>query len=160
VSGNAPLTVDFTDMTTGGDAPLHYDWDFDNSGSTDSTLQNPSANYYAGTYTVKLTVTDNDGDADTLTRTDYISVCYSDVSIGSTGTYTLLQAAYDAASNLDVIHGRDVTISENIDLNRPVTVTIQGGYNCDHSSVTGKTIITGNMTISDGTVTMENVQVQ
>jgi len=109
---------------------------------------------------VKLTVTDNDGDTNTLTRTDYISVCYSDVSIGSTGTYTSLQTAYNDASTLDTIQGRDVTITEDIDFNRPVTVTIQGGYNCDHSSVTGRTTINGNMTISDGTVTMENVQVQ
>jgi PKD repeat protein len=160
VSGDALLTVDFTDMTAGGDAPLSYQWDFDNDGSVDSTLQNPSANYYAGTYTVKLTVTDFDGDVDTLTRTDYISVCYSDVSIGSTGTYTSMQDAYNDASSGNTIQGRDVTINENINLNRPVTVTIQGGYNCDHTAVTGKTTITGNMTISDGTVTMENIQVQ
>jgi len=160
VSGDALLTVNFTDNSTGGNTPLTYQWDFDNDGTTDSTLRNPSANYYAGTYAVKLTVTDFDGDMDTLTRTDYISVCYSDVSIGSTGTYTSLQAAYNDASNGGMIQGRDVTITENLNLNRPVTVTIQGGYNCDHSSVTGMTTITGNIIISEGKVTIENIHVQ
>jgi len=159
-SGTAPQTVDFTSSSAGYDVPLTYAWDFDNDGSVDSTSANPSAVYYAGTYTVKLTVTDSDGSVDALTNTDYISVCYSDVSIGSTGTYTSLQGAYAAAADPETIEGRDVTITESVDLNRPITVTIRGGYNCDHSQVTGKTIINGNMTISDGTVTMENVQVQ
>jgi hypothetical protein len=53
-----------------------------------------------------------------------------------------------------------VTITENINFNRNITVTIQGGYNCNHLAVTGKTIISGSMTISNGKVTMENVEVQ
>ena len=160
-SGTAPLTVNFTNTSTGNDTPLSYAWDFDNNGTTDSTTLNPSAVYSAGTYTVKLTVTDSNGDANTLTNTSYISVCYSNANIvGSASTYSSLQSAYNAAADTNTIQGRAVTIIENINFNRNITVTIQGGYNCDHSAVTGKTIINGNMTISNGTVTMENVQVQ
>jgi PKD repeat protein len=54
-SGYVPLTVQFTDTST-GTAPLTYAWDFDNNGVTDSTLQNPTYTYTdTGTYTANLT---------------------------------------------------------------------------------------------------------
>ncbi|HWS21200.1 MAG TPA: PKD domain-containing protein, partial [Methanoregula sp.] len=60
-SGTVPFTVTFTDTST-GTAPLSYAWDFQNDGSVDSTLKNPSYQYTAaGTYTVKLTVTNTAG---------------------------------------------------------------------------------------------------
>lgn len=53
--GVAPLTVKFTDTSTG--SPTRWEWDF-GDGSTLSTAQNPSHTYSGpGTYTVKLTVT-------------------------------------------------------------------------------------------------------
>jgi len=74
-SGTAPLTVNFTNATTGYDQPLSYKWDFDNNGTIDSTAQNPSYTYTAqGTYTVKLTVTDFDGSTNVLTKVNYITV--------------------------------------------------------------------------------------
>jgi PKD repeat protein len=72
-SGAAPLTVQFTDTSTG--SPTAWAWDFGDGGS--STSQNPSHAYTAaGTYTVKLTAT-NSGGSDTVTRTDLISVSAS-----------------------------------------------------------------------------------
>ncbi len=60
VSGNAPLTVLFTDASTG--TITGYAWDFNNDGTPDSTAQNPSYQYItAGTYTVNLTVTNGAG---------------------------------------------------------------------------------------------------
>jgi PKD repeat protein len=71
-SGNAPLTVQFTDTSSG--IITSWSWDFDNNGTTDSTLQNPSYTYATpGTHTVKLTVTDPDG-SDVETKTKYIQV--------------------------------------------------------------------------------------
>jgi PKD repeat protein len=70
VSGCAPLSVTFSDASTGG--PTSWSWDFGN-GNT-STLQNPSATYATpGTYTVSLTVS-NGGGSNTLTRNAYITV--------------------------------------------------------------------------------------
>jgi PKD repeat protein len=70
LSGTAPLTVDFTDESTGG--PSSWSWDFGDGGT--STAQNPSHTYEAaGTYTVALTATNACG-ADTETKTDYITV--------------------------------------------------------------------------------------
>ena len=69
-SGVAPLTVQFTDTSTG--SPTAWAWDFGDGGN--STAQNPSHAYTAaGTYTVQSTVTNSAG-SDTLTRTGLISV--------------------------------------------------------------------------------------
>jgi PKD repeat protein len=72
-SGAAPLTVQFTDTSTG--APTAWAWDFGDGSS--STAQNPSHAYTtAGTYTVALTAS-NAGGSDTATRTGLISVTAS-----------------------------------------------------------------------------------
>ncbi len=68
-SGEAPLTVSFTDQSTGA---ISWDWDFGDGGT--STAQNPTHQYTsAGTYTVSLTATNSCG-SDTETKTDYITV--------------------------------------------------------------------------------------
>jgi len=70
LSGNAPLTVSFTNLTT-GDA-TNWSWNFGDGGT--STVQNPSHQYTAaGIYTVALTAS-NSVDSDTETKTDYITV--------------------------------------------------------------------------------------
>jgi len=69
-SGPVPLTVNYTDQSTGD--ITSWSWDF-GDGAT-STEQNPSHTYTdAGTYTVSLAVTGPCG-SDTETKTDFISV--------------------------------------------------------------------------------------
>jgi len=69
-SGDAPLTVNFTDQST--NHPTSWSWDFGDGGS--STAQNPSHQYAdPGTYTVSLTAGNGCG-SDTETKTDYITV--------------------------------------------------------------------------------------
>jgi PKD repeat protein len=69
-SGNAPLTVNFTDLSSG--SITSWAWDFGDTGT--STAQNPSHVYSnPGTYSVTLTVT-GPGGTGALTRTDYITV--------------------------------------------------------------------------------------
>jgi parallel beta-helix repeat protein len=71
-SGDAPLTVSFTDLST--NSPTSWEWDFDNDGTVDSYEQNPTYTYTApGTYTVKLTATNAAGSDDEI-KTDYITV--------------------------------------------------------------------------------------
>ncbi len=71
-SGTAPLTVYFTDQSTG--SPTSWAWDFDNNEVTDNTTQNSTYIYTtAGTYTVKLTVTNATGSDDEV-KTNYITV--------------------------------------------------------------------------------------
>jgi len=69
LSGDAPLLVDFTDLSTG--SVTAWSWDFGDGES--STMQDPSHLYaVAGTYTVSLTVT-GPGGSDTDTRVDYVT---------------------------------------------------------------------------------------
>ena len=69
-SGNAPLTVDFTDLSSG--RPTAWEWDFGDGGT--SSEQNPSHTYLlAGVYTPSMTATDA-YESDTEIKTDYITV--------------------------------------------------------------------------------------
>ncbi len=69
-SGNAPMTVTFTDQTTGN--PISWKWNFGDGGT--STLQNPSHTYAAaGDYTVTLTATSACG-PNSVTKTNFIHV--------------------------------------------------------------------------------------
>jgi PKD repeat protein len=71
-TGYSPLTVQFTDTSTGN--PTQWQWDVNNDGIVDYTVQNPVHVYSSpGTYTVRLTVS-NQGGSDTRIRTGYITV--------------------------------------------------------------------------------------
>ncbi|HSD78014.1 MAG TPA: DNRLRE domain-containing protein, partial [Solirubrobacteraceae bacterium] len=71
-SGTAPLTVQFTDTSTG--SPTGWSWDF-GDGSPTSTEQNPSHVYTTpGTYTVTLTASNDSGPSTPAVATDYIVV--------------------------------------------------------------------------------------
>jgi uncharacterized protein (TIGR02145 family) len=71
-SGLAPLTVQFTDLSSGG--PVSWQWDFNNDGTIDSEEQNPEWTYDdPGLYTVSLTVSDGEN-VDVETKFNYISV--------------------------------------------------------------------------------------
>ncbi|HVP94586.1 MAG TPA: PEGA domain-containing protein [Methanoregulaceae archaeon] len=70
--GNAPLTVQFTDESTGN--VTGWAWDFKNDGTIESTEQNPAYTYQnPGTYSVNLTVT-GPGGSDSKVSEEYISV--------------------------------------------------------------------------------------
>jgi PKD repeat protein len=71
-AGAGPLAVNFTDTSVG---PItNWSWDFDNDGTPDSTLQNPTFTYTTpGTYSVSLTVSNAFG-SDTFTALGLINV--------------------------------------------------------------------------------------
>ena len=72
-SGQTPHTVDFTDKSAGAHPIVQHAWDFGDGGT--STEVNPSHTYTtAGTYDVTLTVTDSQGNTDSLTRNDLVAV--------------------------------------------------------------------------------------
>lgn len=73
VVGITPLTVQFLDLSNG--FPTSWEWDFDNSGNTDSAVQNPSHTYVTpGTYDVKLTVANDNLQSGTVIKSQYITV--------------------------------------------------------------------------------------
>jgi RHS repeat-associated protein len=93
LSGVAPLTVTFTNDSTGATS---YEWDFGDSAT--STLDSPTHVYTAtGVYTVSLTATGPSG-SDTLTRTSYVNV--SSGTGGYTTTTRVITYTYDSLSRL------------------------------------------------------------
>ena len=82
--------------------------------------------------------------------------CYQPIRIAGTPPvyYPALQSAYAAAIEGDTIETRIVVLSDDLNANRNIAVTLQGGYNCNYFSVTANTVFNGTMTISDGVVTI------
>jgi PKD repeat protein len=74
-TGAAPLTVQFTDLSTAENTTItSWQWDFNDDGIIDTTEQNPSWIYTSsGTYTVSLTIS-NGHISDTETKENYITV--------------------------------------------------------------------------------------
>jgi PKD repeat protein len=70
-NGVAPLTVVFTDTSSGG--PATWAWDFNNDGFTDSSDPNPTNVFAAGNYTVRLIACNGNG-CDTNTKTAFLNV--------------------------------------------------------------------------------------
>jgi PKD repeat protein len=100
--GTAPLTVNFTDLSTGG--ATSWSWNF-GDGHT-SSAQNPSHNYTStGDFTVSLTVTGN-GDSDTETKAAYIQVAASNAP-------TTFTAATNPAGDPDAQAAPDALVSSS-----------------------------------------------
>jgi PKD repeat protein len=78
-TGNAPLTVYFTDESLG--EPTSWDWTFGDGGT--SPVQHPSHEYTSvDSYTVSLTVVNAQGE-DTETKPDYITVTNLSCHVGA-----------------------------------------------------------------------------
>jgi PKD repeat protein len=72
LAGPAPLTVQFTDLSTG--SPEEWVWDFESDGVTDAYTSRPLHVYaLPGIYTVSLTVRNDDG-SDNEIKPGYITV--------------------------------------------------------------------------------------
>jgi PKD repeat protein len=72
-SGINPLTVQFTDTSSGFVEPVTYLWDF-GDGNT-SSKHNPLYTYHEpGTYTVKLDISNASGEQATLKQNNYITI--------------------------------------------------------------------------------------
>lgn len=123
LSGYAPLSVDFTEHSTGN--PTQWQWDFNNDGTFDSTQQNPVWTYNVpGVYTVKL-VASNTNQSDEEIKLNYINV--SAVPTGQVITvpedFATIQAAINASSDGDTILVAPGNYAENINfLGKAITV--------------------------------------
>ncbi len=86
-SGKAPLTVQFTDQSA-STGTTSYAWDINNDGVTDYTTKSPSHTYTAaGTYTVKLTVTNASG-RNSVVKSNYIQVTSTTTTALPTAQFT------------------------------------------------------------------------
>lgn len=70
--------------------------------------------------------------------------------------FSTLQQAYDAAIDGDIIQTNVSYLTENLTINRNISITLQGGYDCSFNSTVGKTTLQGNMDVLDGIVLIDN----
>ena len=83
-SGTAPLTATFTSTSTDGEGPIStWDWDWGDGTAHGATEQATHVFQSAGTFTVRLTVTDSGGLSGTTTRTIQVNPLNCDVISGS-----------------------------------------------------------------------------
>ena len=109
-SGTAPLTVDFTDLST--DAPTSWAWNFGDGGS--STAQNPSHTYTtAGNFDVSLTATNAYG-SDIEAKTEHIEV--------------LAPTAYFKTTSFEVNEDGGPEVTVTVELTGPYGSSISVNY--------------------------------
>jgi PKD repeat protein len=160
-NGSGPLTVYFTNLSTGDDQPLSYAWDFDNDGMIDSTEQNPFYIYEnPDTYTISLTVTDSNGSVNSLSAANYVIVdCALPVMISRASPvyFETIQDAYNAAIDGDIVRSQASDFLGDLNMNRNISLSLIGGYNCDFSAITGVSAINGIIFITNGTNNLENI---
>ena len=124
-TGVAPLTVQFTDSSTG--SPTSWSWDFGDS--TSSGAQSPSHTYTSpGVYTVSLTATNGSG-SDPEVKTNYITV-----TAPPAGGITLTVRAYKVRGVRNADLTWDGATSANVDVFRngtKLTTTENDGLHTD-----------------------------
>lgn len=80
--------------------------------------------------------------------------------LNSSSWYYSLQEAYDGAFSGDIIQSQVLDYIENLVFDRNISVTIKGGYDCNYSTNSQSSAVDGNMTISNGTVIIDNLILQ
>jgi hypothetical protein len=68
--------------------------------------------------------------------------------------YSAFQEAYDTAADGDTIQAQAVSFSEDLNINRDISITLEGGYDCNYSTIVGESKFNGKVTISNGTITI------
>jgi gliding motility-associated-like protein len=129
-SCKAPLTVDFSNITLGSNI---FSWDFGDG--TSSQLANPSHTYVSeGSYTVKLTVTNDAGCVNSTIKKDFIKIKSPVVSLDNlpkkgcaplTNTFTATVNSVDPVINYVWDFGDGTT---SVSLSPTHTYTIPGAY--------------------------------
>jgi YD repeat-containing protein len=119
----------------------------------------------SGTKTVYARFRDTAGNwsstySDSITLQDQCSS--STIRIGAT-PYSTLQAAYNAATDGATIQCQGVRFTGNLLINRNISVTLQGGYDCGFTAPNGNmSVIKGaiNTTAGGGTITIRNFMLE
>ncbi|RII25982.1 MAG: hypothetical protein CXR30_17620 [Geobacter sp.] len=171
-STTAPLSVDINGTGTGSVTTTPVGLACNASCSLDFPLGtpvtlHPSASQYSsftgwngggcsGLDDCVLTLT-----ANTLVSATFTFNAANSVKIdGVTGYYPTLQGAYDVAPDGAVMKLWATDYSESLNCARPITVTLQGGYDENYTTQSGMTVLKGALTISNGIVIVNGLSVR
>lgn len=118
--GNSPLTINFTDISTG--TPTSWDWDFGEIFAT-STWQNPTYTYTNNgsepvSYTITLQVENGNGGVDEIIKESLVTVYPEGVPLTPYANFTISQSSLYAPSYVNFANTSTGNITEyNWDLN-------------------------------------------
>ncbi len=71
--------------------------------------------------------------------------------------YSDLQSGYNDAADSSYIRIHATTFDGDLACNRPISVILKGGFDCQYTTNTSVSTIKGVLTVSKGTVTFENL---
>jgi hypothetical protein len=71
--------------------------------------------------------------------------------------YSTLGAAYAAAADGSLLQSREYAFTDDLDLDRDISVTLEGGYNTAYTGRSGYTTVQGTLTISRGALEVESL---
>jgi hypothetical protein len=71
--------------------------------------------------------------------------------------YTTIQDAYDASVDADTIQVQTMDLTESLIFGSDISILFRGGYNPAFAVNSGMTKLNGSLTISDGTIVIENL---
>lgn len=74
--------------------------------------------------------------------------------------FSALQAAYDTANSGDIIQSQALHLNGNVILDRNISVTLQGGYDELYFNNPSDTTVNGVLTVTDGTVSIQNMVIR
>ncbi|HBH62589.1 MAG TPA: hypothetical protein DDX85_12815 [Nitrospiraceae bacterium] len=100
-----------------------------------------------------------DDDADGLTDCQDAD-CGGGLPVRIAGTlpeyFMSIQAAYSSPASIKLVQTQGAVLEEDLLFYMNYIVTFEAGYDCGYAQINGKTQVRGNMTISDGVVTISN----
>jgi len=136
-SGPAPLTVDFTDLST--NSPTSWDWDFGDTGS--SQAQHPNHEYTGtGQFTVSLTAA-NAGGEDTETKQNYITVTGGGGGDYVAASYTIHYGTYVSGTVTDTHTSDDsYLVVDSVKITGQQSTEIEYSFNTDLTSLSSLSV--------------------
>jgi hypothetical protein len=103
----------------------------------------------------------------TLTPTTTVTAAFSSFTVktvqgdATVALYSTIQAAFDIADSEDIVEMQASTFGENPSFNlNNVQITLGDGFDAPFTSQTGYSTIAGTLTISAGTVTVEDLMIR
>ena len=73
--------------------------------------------------------------------------------------FSAISSAYGGAADGDIISILATNLYGDLLFDQPVSVTLEGGYNCGYGANASMSLIQGSVVIAKGTVTMENLMI-
>jgi hypothetical protein len=154
----------FSDVTSGinvESVSLKLDGNaLSNCTTTESQIDCTSSNVSGGSHVIGGSVSDNAGNSSAIDGS--FTLLYLPVRLAGVDPvyYPGVQEAFNSAAQGDIIECQAQEFVGDMDFNQTnVSASVEGGYDSAFSSKSGVTTITGSLTVSQGTLTVEDISI-